>query len=143
MINLENQLEKFRETAEKNPNLAQDSKVGFRRDLINLIKRFLGEAKNRHVKEGVCNLVYYLTLNNPRCYRIEPTFKIDTPPEFYKGLKSTIWLSELILPYLSEIGFKKGFNIDAKNFVANIYKIIYDAYLKEYAEEERKVRRDP
>ena len=42
-----------------------------------------------------------------------------------------------------ELDLEKKFNKVIKNFVANVYKIIYDAYLKETAEKERKRRTMP
>lgn len=137
-IDLELELEKFRECAEENPKLVESKEIG------DFIGNFLFKTAKYDINPVVLDLAIGILLENPRYFenKADGSIKIYKPGQFYTRLESMNWFNKyLINTPLTKIGFERGFNREAKNFVISIYKIIYDTYLKGYAEKERKRKR--
>ena len=74
--------------------------------------------------------------------RADKSVRAYSPKDFYRRLRGMPGFlnSSYIKERCKRMGFKGGFNIDAKNFIVNAYKIIYDAYIKDQAEEDIRKR---
>lgn len=140
---LEKQLERFRETAEKNLNLKKLAEVNSS-DLINY---FLGWASQvEHAERPICELLYTVLTENPACYTIrgEDKFEWDTPGKLEAKLNSINFICRWRLRQLLELsGFDRGFSKPVQKFITKVYEIIYNIYLKEMVEKEKEEKHDP
>ena len=141
-VNLEEELEKFKKTVEENPNL-YNSPNNFnlsrttrnRRKIWRAISSFTNLAKKKYgadysVCELICETLYYKT--GPFQIRPDRSISVKKPVQLFKRLRGRDLITDPIsnLKDISKkIGFR-GFNLEAKNFIANVYKVFYDTYLK-------------
>jgi hypothetical protein len=134
-VNLEEELGKLRRVTEENPDLSHHKVAEDR------VETCLSLAMgNNQLNRDVYRLLSYVFINSnrgPLQERKNKSIKVYTPNQLFKRIRG--WKLKKRSRELKELGFN-GFNIDAKNFIVNAYNIIYDAYLKEQAEQDIKTR---
>lgn len=133
MVNLEIELNKLKEVVKDHPIILSKS---LEKGVEIPILLALWE---QNLKRATYRLLSYVFRSEKGIFRKreDGSIKVYTPSQLFIRLKGHPLKKRK--RDLKELEFKE-FNIDAKNFVVKAYQIIYDAYLKEYVEEDRKKR---
>lgn len=150
MEKLEVELGKIKKSIEENPdlyasrdafNLSRTTRSGGK--IHRALKAFANLAEKYEVDKNVCRLVFTCLYypRGPFRIRDDKSIQVYTPSQLFKRLRGIHVIREPIgaEKISKRLGFT-GFDLKAKNFVANVYKLFYDAYLKDYVEKERERR---
>lgn len=149
MVDLEKELEKFRGVVKDNPDFFRNLNLDRRKErkakneIGELLEEFLYMALDKYeVNGGTYDLIGGCLIDSKfcRCFKVraDESVKIYNPIQVYRrlsrfndpGSRFLLSIEERTLTGLEKLGLKRGFNIDAKNFITDVYKIIYETYLK-------------